>query len=356
MSKQINVVLTSSDYYAPYTSVTIASILYNLPQNRDIYFHVITEDMSNINKIKIDNLKKIHNFDIEYLTVSCDELNLPKAPQERVSNIAYARLKVSSLFPDLKKCIICDSDLVFDYNIEELFDMDIGNKAVAIAKDPLQREGKNYWWESFDIDEKYPYLNTGVILMDVEKIRKNELENKIFENYGIYRFNLHFIDQDLFYLTLSEYNKILDDSWNFLPNIYYSDNNLKSELSMKAKVFHFGGGLKPWCGKKVDFSYIWWKYAAKSPFYEDILANIFMSKTEMFRVHFPNINTRFAADEYNTKLLYVLTHTTNFKLKKVYYKLKKIFTFGERRQKYQTKYNNVKILLKDARKFKKNMY
>ena len=118
---------------------------------------------------------------------------------------------------------------------------------------------------------------------------------------------------------------------------------------------------------------IWWQYARKTPFYEEILqklidfrisqrkpqantAEIQQLRKEFAQVHFPNINNRFAANEYNTKLLFVIEHPMRFKLKKSWYAIKKAFAFGKRYQKYKQKYQSLKTLLKDAKKLKKSFF
>ena len=77
-------------------------------------------------------------------------------------------------------------------------------------------------------------------------------------------------------------------------------------------------------------------------------------RKEFVQVHFPNINNRFAVNEYNTKLLFVIEHPMRFKLKKSWYAIKKAFAFGKRHQKYKQKYQSLKTLLKDAKKLKKS--
>ena len=79
-------------------------------------------------------------------------------------------------------------------------------------------------------------------------------------------------------------------------------------------------------------------------------------RKELAQIHFPNINNRFAANEYNNKLLFVIEHPMRFKLKKSWYAIKKAFAFGKRYQKYKQKYQSLKTLLKDAKKLKKSFF
>ncbi|MBO6288954.1 MAG: DUF4422 domain-containing protein [Alphaproteobacteria bacterium] len=79
-------------------------------------------------------------------------------------------------------------------------------------------------------------------------------------------------------------------------------------------------------------------------------------RNELANVHFPNINNHFAANELQTKLLFVMHHLGRFKAKKAYYGIKKAFAFGEKHKKYQQKYDAIKALIKDANAFKKQLF
>lgn len=272
--KKINVVLTSSDYYACYTSVTMYSVLSNLSEDYRIKFYLISYDITEKSKRILETLKKYKDFDIEYIIISEDS-GLPKPKQARVNNIAYARLKVASYLKDEDRCIVMDSDLIFDYDISKLWNTDLEGKCLGLAKDPLLRhDGITKWWEHFNVPEEYTYTNTGVILIDLEKWRELNIEQKIFDNFSAYENMLLFYDQDLIYMTCYDTTKYLDDKWNYLPNIYYSNPELKQSLINTSYVYHFGGPPKPWINPNVELADYWWKYARKSPYYEIILTNM----------------------------------------------------------------------------------
>ena len=76
-------------------------------------------------------------------------------------------------------------------------------------------------------------------------------------------------------------------------------------------------------------------------------------RNEFAQVHFPNINNRFAKNEKELKLIFVINHLWQFKFKEIFYKIKKAFAFGKRHDKYNTKYKIVKDLVQEAKKFKK---
>ena len=158
--------------------------------------------------------------------------------------------------------------------------------------------------------------------------------------------------------------------------------NTYKKYFLKAKIYHFCTGEKVWLYPNMEHSNIWWKYARISPFYEEIVQRMLIYSTqkdslailnakndiiasqnhgvsllrqEFAKIHFPNINNHFAANERYTKLLFVLDHLWRFKAKKAYYAVKKAFAFGEKHKKYQQKYDTVKALVKEAKSFKKQL-
>lgn len=73
-------------------------------------------------------------------------------------------------------------------------------------------------------------------------------------------------------------------------------------------------------------------------------------------VHFPNIKRCFEKNEKEIKLLFIINHSLYFKLLEYRYWICMIFTFAKRRTKYQTKFESIKLLRKEARMLKKNLY
>ena len=101
-----------------------------------------------------------------------------------------------------------------------------------------------------------------------------------------------------------------------------------------------------------------WRYLSMTPFYEVVIFSLLQNRgnnqtseiiklrEEFNKIHFPNINNQF-------KLIYIMNHLNMFKLKKIYYKLCKIFAFGKRYVKYNDKYQKTKQLIKGAKKLRR---
>lgn len=87
--------------------------------------------------------------------------------------------------------------------------------------------------------------------------------------------------------------KYLDMSWNYefehanIRKQYLIERlplNIMTEyLNAKAnpKIIHFAGDRKPWRYPDEEYAEIWWEYARKTPFYEEILKRMTMSGTAL---------------------------------------------------------------------------
>ena len=117
----MNIFLTIDDNYTKYLAVTIASILYNLDKDDTVNFFILDGGISEYNKKRINNLKKIKDFNIEYIVIDRSKFDkIVSSSQAHISNETNYRFIISSLKPELDKCLFLDADLIIDGNIKEL--------------------------------------------------------------------------------------------------------------------------------------------------------------------------------------------------------------------------------------------
>lgn len=62
------------------------------------------------------------------------------------------------------------------------------------------------------------------------------------------------------------------------------------------------------------------------------------------------------SEELDVKSLFILQNPLKFWIKLLYYGFKRALSFGKKRQKYQQKYDIVKNLIKDAKRYKKSLF
>ena len=168
------------------------------------------------------------------------------------------------------------------------------------------------------------YINSGVLLLNLEAYKKDNIEQKLIENYEKFKDDILFFDQDLFYITLSDKCIYLDYEYNYLSQLPYTDSKLKERLKETSKIIHYGADLKPWFYPLEEQAEVWWSYARKTPFYEEILLR--MNETRN-RYYLENLKNR-SHNQFNyLKYRFLLNFVTGktklrYKHKKQFYKQK----------------------------------
>lgn len=380
-----------SNAYAPYLGVYVQSIRDHASSNRKYDIVVLESDISKDNKDKLRRIAHCSNINIRFYNVDWlfSSFN-PHISYAYFSKHCYYRLAVGKIFKEFEKVIFTDIDLAVNFDIATMFDIDMEGMPIAACEEILwnkeNRVGKKQlgWNVEEYIREVVKtsgrYYNTGVMIVDIQKFNAFTT----FESLMKVALNNKFINQEQCVL-----NQLFNEKIKKLPLIYNfeifqpiyegSSASYKNYMSYvdTAKIYHFLTNHKVWFKPSLPKGYIWWDYAKRTPFYEEILQRLIdfriskqpaasapqgagnpavnQLRAELTSTHFPNINNRFSQGEYQTKLLYVMEHPTHFKLLKIKYAIQKAFTFGSIHARYQKKYDAAVTLLKDARKFKKQI-
>lgn len=381
--------VSSSDEYLPYLCVYLKSIAATSLRKKDII--VFNRNISDSNKQKLlkcfsaDETIQIRFVDPSFLFKN---VNL-YVSHDYFKEECYYRVAATKLLNEYSKIIFTDLDLISNDDILNLADIDMKGCPIAACVEPIWRELymqdnkiyntsiRKYTNDVLKLSNPFCYYNTGVVVFDVAECNRINMFDKIIDI--IRKNNFLYQEQCALNVLFKDCFCTLPAVWNYelapslISNTYNFDfyNEYKENESI-AKVFHFLGRYKPWKNPLEYKADIWWSYARKTPFYEEILArlidfritqrkNEFITpditklRQELANVHFPNINKHFAVDEYQTKMLFVLNHLGRFKAKKAYFAVKKAFAFGEKHKKYQKKYDVVKQLIRDAKEFKKGL-
>ncbi len=274
MSEKINIFFNVNDLYVKYMSVTMASILINT--KRDVSFYVISSDITEKSKKNIEKLKRIKDFDIEYIDIDSKKMDLiPESSRSDISIETNYRFLVSSLKPEMKKCIFLDADLVVDKDISKLWDIHIEDNYMAAVKDRITFSSSYSWVHNLPLPEKFTYVNTGVAIMNLDLWRKDNIEQKIFEYAQKYRDILKFPDQDILNIVLAPKIYYLENKFNADCNHEYFIEEERKKAFLNSVVFHWVGYNKPWNKFFCPYFYKYWMYAFLSPYYKAIAKEMF---------------------------------------------------------------------------------
>jgi lipopolysaccharide biosynthesis glycosyltransferase len=243
-----NIILNIDNKYVDYCCVFIISCLkYN-----EAKFHILHNglDCKSIEKIKsICEPKGNVSF---YQIDSSLFKNMPVS--EKWPEAIYYRILISEVLPkDIKRVLYSDCDVMIRGCIDELWETELEGFSVAAVEDVLSPIAPMS--EILGCDPYNGYFNSGVMLINLDYWRENNISNKCLDYIND---NLNIIkhpDQDALNYVLNNTWKRVHCKWNFLSayqNLYYDEYHLMADYEKKIKnypvVIHFSG-VKPWSSK-----------------------------------------------------------------------------------------------------------
>ena len=278
----IVVVCAADDNYAMPLAVTMRSALENLKGNCKIFFYVIDGGISEINKQKILKSLISEKCDVEFIQISDSlvgdmlEVHKPMESQvvstkaKYVSIASFYRLLIPQLLPEqLEKVIYLDCDLVVKGDLEQLWQIDIGENYVLAVHDTWipsisSPTGKlNY--QELGLDPDSQYFNAGVLAINFKKWRDNDFSTKAIKYFREKLEYIGWYDQGLLNALLVGQWGQLDPRWNFNATSFYdyasagylswknSESFLSEDIYKKVVrdpyIVHFVSEKKPWTSR-----------------------------------------------------------------------------------------------------------
>lgn len=257
MNILINIVLSSDNNYAQHVAVVMASIVSNTKNSNNIRFFLLSDNISKEKLVLIERTVKKFNSNVIIVDLSNNELFSKVFLSGHISKAAYFRLAIADILPkNIDKVIYLDVDLLVLKDIETLWNIDLGGKAIGAVPDYGILSSKRVMKEKFEsigISESDLYFNSGVLILDLKKFRDNNYTNILLSYMKNNKFIHH--DQDVLNKVFKNNWKVLPLCWNVIPPVFYLffkvlKNKIFRNKAIEAKlnpaIFHYAGGYKPW--------------------------------------------------------------------------------------------------------------
>ncbi|RJW37276.1 DUF4422 domain-containing protein [Clostridiales bacterium TF09-2AC] len=289
--------MSSDNYYVPY----LATLLYSIIKNRDNKYNydlvILTQDITEENQTKLQALKKkLLNVSIRFYNVM-DYVKNKKFNTDDYALETYFRLFAPEIFCEYDKGLYLDSDMVVDYDVAELFQMDLTGYYLAAIRDYDEMghvRKKNDDWNDYlinyvGIKDVYSPFQGGVLLMNLSEFRKNKMTDIMVKKATEKKYRI--ADQDVLNLCCEGKVLYVNPAWDIMvdnnhkreeifsysPRRYYKEY---LEAVKEPKIIHFCGYPKPWNIPESDMAEYFWKYAKETPFYEIIIDRLIKNSVE----------------------------------------------------------------------------
>ena len=276
MIEKIPVFLSSDDDFAPFVAITIVSAMENTKSW--VEFYVLDSGITEPSKRKIlASAKRYSNCDIEFIRI--DENSFSKLPESdiHISKATYNRLLIADLKPELKKVIYSDVDVIFLRDIKELYDESLDDHIIGVVHDAWGVIDRNYnnFHSRLNLPKSHNYFYAGLLLMDLEKWRKENLTKKLIQLGSDQNVKFKLGDQDILNMFFGQNYKLLSVKYEatngYIINADLFNESIKNDLK-KIVIRHFEGAEKPWNSnffraKEIPHLKEFWNYATMTPFF-----------------------------------------------------------------------------------------
>ena len=283
MRKEIHVAFALDVAYLKQAAIAIASIIANASTPEDLRFYIVhAEDEDRIAELTAD-------WRVPHLTtVRAGNPFAEVGDHTHVSNAALIRTLLPDLLHHLDRLIYLDVDLVVTGDIRDLWDSDLHGNAIGGVLDigvhvHAARE-KVYGGSKrrnglalLGLDPDRPeYINSGVLLMDLDKLRDIGFGALAQDMDRQFRGRLLYVDQDIVNCLVAGRVQLLDPRWNVSAKLWsgkdrrrhhYVAEHLSDQLALQKReqwLVHWVGRHKPWNNGSVWRAEEWWRYAGLS--------------------------------------------------------------------------------------------
>ena len=297
-----------NDCYAEYIQVSIKGLLDN--NSSSVVVHVLSDYVSEKNKRKLERLVGAYpNAELDVRIV--DDSKLSGLKDTWTIYTWYRVLIPEILGADVHRVLYLDADVLVTGNIEDLFSLDMTDKAIAGTVDFQSKDAMTYQRCGYEMEKEY--VCAGVMLMNLDYWREHDVAGKVVKWGRENNDRIKFPDQDAINYICRDTKILLPLKYDIIDGYFYGDyyyRNYPEELRecVEAPVIIHYAGQAPWvvelskhhlqdewdkCNKSLD-----------RPVRKVYQSKGFLKfKVIVYRLLHPNLNRRLTIEEVREKVI-----------------------------------------------------
>lgn len=246
INSPMHVAFCVNDRYAEYISVSIKGLLENNSSPLAIY--ILSDYISEKNAHYLRNIVGLYpNATLEIMIV--DDSKLRGLKDTWTIYTWYRVLLPEILDTDVHRVLYLDADVLVSGNIEELFLLDMTDKAIAGTIDFQSKDILTYQRCGYEAEKEY--VCAGVMLMNLDYWRMHDIANKVViwgrENND----RIQFPDQDAINYICRDVKLLLPLKYDIVDGFFQDDyyyQNYPQELRecVESPIIIHYAGQAPW--------------------------------------------------------------------------------------------------------------
>ena len=258
MVDKITVAYCFDELFSKYAAISTYSLALSNRSDAHVYWCVPQDYMIEARKL-LENLKLHKMISVTLIKI---ETNLFQKwrTSYHLTAANYVRLQLPNVIKE-DRIIYLDADTLVTADLAELYSIPLENALIAGCIDPGGERTSKLPRIAAD-----PYINSGVLLMNLGSLRSDDFLAKCIRIYSEYEEQVTWVDQCLINKYAEGRKLVLDDKWNRQVFSRWVQPQAFEEMISpgKSRILHFVGDVKPWqAGSSEAVSQLWKSFAKK---------------------------------------------------------------------------------------------
>lgn len=294
----MNIVYATDNNGAIGTGVSIVSLMEHLPVGSHVDIYIMTDGINKDNMDRFYSLQQRYPLKLHFIDMMDKYKDFPVGDSWSVAT--YYRLGLAKELPiSVDRVLYVDIDTIFNRDITPMYKTDFKDSLIAgvFTTEHLTEEQFSRWLQQMNLGRDSIYINAGVILYNIKKIREECFEDQVLSYAKANICHLSWQDQDILNVCYQHRISLLHPMWNICDGAIWSirwdgikrfNNNPLQEADLleaatRPGIIHYWGHPKPWHPNNIRQDYgLFFKYWKKSPWNDKIIE--FNKQTNSFRM------------------------------------------------------------------------
>lgn len=213
---KIDVLYQFNEKYAPYAGTSITSLFESNRHLNEIRVFILGEGLLPESVRRLRETGKRYGRQIAFIDTSAliGKMQAMNMPSYRGSYAANMRLFLAELLDSsVSRLLYLDADTIVAGKLDALIDLDMKECPIAMVQDSLVRRHK----QRLGFAPEESYFNSGVILFDMDRWKKEKCSERIAEHVKQVRAHYPSPDQDLLNVVCRGNIRVLPPKYNLQP-------------------------------------------------------------------------------------------------------------------------------------------
>ena len=250
----MNILVAINEKYTKQLNALLKSIQYSNP-NELFRIYVLNNNLKKEYKKEVEKGINKAIINLRYLKITKKELEeFALFEKKGLKEVAFRIFATKYLPKTLDRILYLDSDIIVINELKNLYEMDFeGNYYIATTH--VRKILHKFHEIRLNINEEIPYINKGVLLINLKELRKRNIKNDI-EKYLQDKKLKVFLsaEQDIITAVYGDKIKLVDSLKYNLGDRelnFYNINHYKNPIGLKwirknTVIIHYHGKNKPW--------------------------------------------------------------------------------------------------------------